>query len=278
MEKIKIGLALGSGGLCGMTHLGFLQVLEENNIELSMISGSSMGSVIGGLYASGLSLKVMENEFLRLNKADITDLNYFQIVKSGLLAGKKFEDLIEEHCIAKEIENARIPYYSVAYDIKSGKRYIFDKGKFSVAIRASSSIPAIFAPVEYDNCVLIDGGILDIVPFHGLRERGADIVIAVNCLNDYTAIDKPKNVFEMLTSSLNLVQDDLWRYDKDKNKSKFDLYVRDNLEGIDPISLDLKQIPKLIAHGRKCALKVLPQIKKLIEEKKKEKANKSKKS
>lgn len=267
MGKIKIGVALGSGGMCGISHIGFLQVLEENGIKIDIISGSSMGSVVGGLYAGGMDLKEMEKRFLELTKGDVLDLNYFQILKTGVFSGKKIEKLIEKFCPTKRVEDCKIKFLPVTVDAVEGKVFVFEKGLLKDAIRASSAIPGIFSPVVYENKMLIDGGALETVPVKELKENNADVIIAVNCLNDYIFRPKPKSTIELLGNSLDIMQDALWRHQKEEYKNIYDIYIRDNLEGVIPMNIELDKIAPLIKAGREKALESIDLIKDIIKQK-----------
>lgn len=268
MENFKVGLALGSGGLCGIAHIGFLEVLEENNIQIDMIAGISMGAVVGGLFASGLSSKKIKEMALDLSKSDIIELNYFKMLKQSLLSARKIENYYQKYLIAKNIEESKIEYCSQAMDVLTGKLYTFDKGSFIEAIRASSAIPGIFPPIEKNETYYIDGGVVECIPYNILKEKGADVIIAVNCLNEYKETQLPKNSIDMLIDAFNCMNYNVWKNSKEKYKDNYDIFCHDNTEGVNPLSTNLSPIPKLIESGRKSAEKYLEEIKKIIELKK----------
>ena len=269
MKKVKLGLALGSGGLCGVSHIGFLQVLEENNIKIDMISGISMGAVVGGLYASGMSLKEMEEVALKINKKDIISINYFKILKESLFDGNKLEKYLKNLVKTENIEDAKIPFLAEATDLKTGKLKIFDKGSFVEALRASSAVPGIFPPIKKDDTFYVDGGVIETVPYKILKEKGADIIIAVNCLNEFKLEVLPKNSIGTFMASYDCTQCMAWKLDKELNKNDYDLYCFDNTEGINPLSLELSSIKKLLESGRQSALRYIDEIKNLIDKKQK---------
>ena len=202
----KIGLVLSGGGAKGLAHVGAIKVLEANGIIPDIIVGTSMGSTVGGLYACGMPISKIESEFLKFKITDLFDLNVFNITKQGLIAGKKFIKLIDKHSKNAMIEDAKIKYACVACDLKTGKPYIFDKGKLSVATRTSSSIPGIFAPLKKDDMLLVDGGVINNIPTDVAYQMGADYVISVDCIGKAYLIKDIKSVVDILMSSFSLTQ------------------------------------------------------------------------
>ena len=202
----KIGLVLSGGGAKGFAHIGVLKVLEQNGIVPDIIVGTSMGSTMGGLYASGMSLNELELKCLELKPIDLFDLNAFNITKAGIIAGKKFIKLIEKNTKQQLIEDFPIKYACVACDIKTGKEYIFDKGKFSVATRTSCAIPGIFAPVKKDDMMLVDGGVINNIPTNVAYDMGADYVISVDCIGENYLIKNMKSVIDIVMTSFSITQ------------------------------------------------------------------------
>ena len=181
-KRLKVGIALGSGGGRGLAHIGVLKVLEENNIPIDFIAGSSIGALIGGFYASGLSISKIEEIALSTNWRkifSIIDLNY----KQGLIKGDKLKFFIEKNLINKKFEKCKIPFIAVATDLKTGSTITFNKGNLATAIRASISIPLIFRPLKIGKYILADGGLSSPVPVDIARQMGAQIIIAVNLDN-----------------------------------------------------------------------------------------------
>jgi len=269
MKKLKVGVALSGGGICGVSHISFLKVLEENGIKIDMISGISMGSVVGGLYASGMPLKDMETIVKSLSKNDILEINVFKMLKEGIFTGKKIEKTLSEYLKTENIEDAKIEFFAQAADLKTGKLHTFERGSFVEAIRASTAIPGVFAPVYKNNTVYVDGGIIDNVPFRILKEKGADVIISVNCLNDYKLNETPNNTISLVASSFFNMIDVIWKNDKEKYKDCYDIYCFDNTENISPFSTNFKDIPKILEAGKKAGEKYIFDIKDIIEKKKK---------
>lgn len=266
-KHVKIGVALGGGGMCGVAHIGFLKSLEKNGINIDILAGTSMGSVVGGVYASGMKLEDIEKKFMSINKNDILDLNMFQIVKKGVFAGNKLDKLFENSCVKKNIEDCDIKYLSYTVDMKTGKEVVVENGKISKAMRASSAIPGIFTSVELDDNCLVDGGVTTTVPFKDLYNYGADIVIAVNCLNDIETKGTPKSTFETLIRSFDIMQDIMWRNDKKLMSDKYDIYLRINKEGVVPFDIKPQVVKDLIDCGEKKTDEIIPLLKDLIKQK-----------
>ena len=208
-ERRKVGLVLGGGGALGMSHIGVLKVLEEERVPIDYICGTSMGAIIGGLYASGMSPdeiqaflqgldwdNVMSDETPRRElyfRRKLENQRYlFKMglgkegikLGTGLAAGQKFNNLLQyEVQRSASITNYNelpIPYRAVATDLLAGKPYVMDGGNLARSMRASMAVPGAFSAVEIDGRVLVDGGIVDNLPVDVAKEMGADIVIAVD--------------------------------------------------------------------------------------------------
>jgi len=184
-KQPKIGLALGSGGPKGLSHIGIIKVLEKNNIPIDFIAGVSIGSVVGGFYAYTKNIEKIEEIALSNNWRHTLSLFFDPSLSQGLINGRKIKIFIENIIGKIHFKDLKIPFSVVTTDIKTGKAVIMDKGEVATAIRASSSIPLIFKPVKLGNSLLVDGGLSIPVPAGVVRGMGADIVIAVNLDADY---------------------------------------------------------------------------------------------
>lgn len=249
-KEPKIGLALGSGASKGLAHLGVLKVLNENNIRPSYVTGSSIGALIGGLYCCGIDLDMM----IKLAKNMKPDIWMDPAVsKKGLLAGKKVEEMFKILTKNKKIEELDIPIKIVATDIINSRRYVFDKGPLWLAMRASIAIPGIFCPVEIDNLVLVDGGVLDRVPAALAKEMGADIIIAVDVCKGNNNI-KPKNLFEIILQSIEAMENTL----VENMLTEDYIVISPIIKNINP--LDFSKVDLCIEEGERAALEVMPSI------------------
>jgi NTE family protein len=190
-KGLKFGLALGSGSARGLAHVGVIQVLEAYNIPIDIIAGTSIGSVVGSLYATGASIDQLEEAALSIKKSTTLFLIDPALPHSGLISGKKIEEMLNDLALEdKTFDDLKIPFAAVATDVESGAEVILTQGKVIDAVRASISIPGIFTPVKYQNYYLVDGGVVDPVPVDVVQKMGADIIIAVNLakMASYTTV------------------------------------------------------------------------------------------
>ncbi len=189
MQKKTVSLVLGSGGARGYAHIGVIDVLEKSGYEIKSISGSSMGALIGGLYAAG-KLQDYKEWVLSLDMFSVLKLVDFSFAATGVIKGDKVFDVLET-LVGKnvKIENLPIDFTAVATDIDTQKEIWFQEGDLLSAIRASIAIPTIFTPVRSDKHLLVDGGILNPLPTVPLLSDTNDLLIAVN-LNGERKADK----------------------------------------------------------------------------------------
>ena len=178
--KRKVGLALGSGGARGMAHIGVLEVLEKENIHIDMIAGTSSGAAIGALLAQGKDaeeIDVLARNWDWKHRAQIIDLT---LPKSGFIAGKKLKEFLKSIIGDIEFSDLKLPFACVATDVMTGEEVVINRGSVLEAVRASISLPIIFAVVKWQGRYLVDGGLVDPVPVSVLKDMGADFIIAVN--------------------------------------------------------------------------------------------------
>lgn len=186
----RIGLALGSGAAKGLAHIGVIRALEEMGFRPHAISGTSIGAIVGLLYAYGLSSSEMMDVAVGFGKKRLfTLINPAFFRDKGLANARKIEGLFKEIVSASSFEELATPFSVVATEIMSGKRRVFSRGELHTAVRASYSIPTIFPPVRIDGGWFVDGALTEPVPVRALREMGCTHVIAVNvsCGKERTA-------------------------------------------------------------------------------------------
>jgi NTE family protein len=196
-NKPKIGLALGGGAVFGAAHIGVLKALAEKNIEISHISGTSIGAFVAALYAFGYKWNQIETLALNLRWLDISTITLSQY---GLLSNSKLGDYVKEHIGKKDFEDAEIPLSMIATDITCGERVLLNQGDVATAVMASSCIPGVFKPVERNGKLLVDGGITENVPVLDFKDKGLDYIIAVD-LNTNLKPTKPANILEVIINS-----------------------------------------------------------------------------
>lgn len=194
----KFGLTLGSGGSRGVAHIGFLQALDENGIRPDFVTGSSMGAVVGGLYCSGMKPADMINEAVNLKRRDILDLSATAISGSAILRSEKIKNVLDKYFSGATFENLKIPFRCMGADLRSGKKVCFSKGDVATAVCASSSIPMIFKPVQYDDMLVADGGLLCRLPIEEVKNMGADVTVAIDVLGPLREMEELKNIFSYL--------------------------------------------------------------------------------
>lgn len=178
MEGKKIGLALSGGAARGFAHLGVLRVLADHKIPIDYIAGTSAGSIVGAGLACGLSV---EEQIAIGKQMSWYKMTKFSYSAKGLLSNATMGDFLMKNFPFKNIEDLPIPFAAVACELETGKEFVFkEKGNLATAIRASCAIPGVFAPIEHEGKLLIDGGVVSLVPTKAVRKLGAEIVIAVD--------------------------------------------------------------------------------------------------
>ncbi len=192
MAKNKtVSLVLGSGGARGLTHIGVIHWLEEHGYEIKSISGCSIGSLIGGVYAAG-KLDVLEKWMRAITQTDLVGFMDIAWKRDGIIKGDKVINTLVNLIGDQLIEDLPIPYTAVACDIYREKEVWIQSGRLFDAIRASSSLPIILTPFNRNGTLLVDGGILNPVPIAPVFSKHADMIIAVNLGGPFQQFNKPK--------------------------------------------------------------------------------------
>ncbi len=182
-NKQKIALALGGGAALGIAHIGVLKYFEEIDCKPDIIAGTSMGSVIGGMYAAGLPLEEIEEVAISFNnKAKVLSLLSFAFQKSGIISHEKIDKFFRSYIKNKRIEDCGIDFIAVTVDLIKGNILYINKGDLVDALHASISIPGVFNPFEANGTLLVDGGVRENLPLAPLQKYKPDIVIAVDVL------------------------------------------------------------------------------------------------
>lgn len=178
-RPLKVGLALGGGGARGFAEIGVLRVLEQEKIPIHLVVGTSVGSLVGALYAD--SGRVLDAEFhaLAVQEEDLFDVRALAIFSGGLVKGERLRKFVNAHLKARNIEEMAVPFAAVATDLRTGAAVVFNRGPVAEAVHASCAIPGVFVPVQVGEVTLVDGGVVEPVPVSIARRLGADVVIAV---------------------------------------------------------------------------------------------------
>lgn len=179
-EQPKVGLALSGGGARGLAHIGVLKVLEREEIPIDFLAGTSMGGVIAAGYAAGLDAAYLEQEALRMSRwRSLLPLVDRSLPGLGLVKGERVRDYLVSHIGETTFDQLRIPLALVAVDLLTGEEVVLRSGVVADAVRATISLPGVFAPFPLDGRLLVDGGVLNNLPADVVRGMGADVVIAV---------------------------------------------------------------------------------------------------
>lgn len=256
----KIALALGGGGFKGFAHIGVLKVLEENQIPIDIITGTSAGSVVGSLYASGMSIDELENQAKKFSPLKIIDLSLSG--NGGYIKGEKIQRLINQAVHFKSIEEFPYSFAAVATEKSTDHAVIFKQGNPGLVVRASSSIPFIFQPTLIDGKYYIDGGLSSPVPVRAAKELGADIVIAIDISAGAQGQDNQVNTINDIEQTLEMVDQKALN----KELQQADIIIRPKLENISVIS-GILNIEEAIKAGENATKKMLPTIKLLLKQK-----------
>jgi len=177
--KQSVSLVLSSGGARGVAHIGVIEELERQGFEIKSIAGSSMGALVGGIYASG-NLKVFRDWMCMLDKRAVFNLVDFTLSTNGLVKGNKIIKELKKIVPDVNIEDLPVSFAAIATDIRSKQEIVFEKGNLFEAIRASISIPSVLKPCRVDRMVLIDGGVLNPIPINRVKRSKNDLLIAVD--------------------------------------------------------------------------------------------------
>ncbi|MGP8330312.1 MAG: patatin-like phospholipase family protein [Methanosarcinaceae archaeon] len=180
MKRKTIGLALGSGAARGLAHIGVLKILAANKIPVDFIAGTSMGALIGALYAGGLSVAQLEDIACNTDWKLTAKMLTPTLPWAGLVEGNRIREFIRTLVGDRNLSDLKIPFATVATAVQTGEEIVIENGSLVEAVRASISIPGVFTPVRYRNRFLVDGGVVNPLPVDVVKAMGADIVIAVN--------------------------------------------------------------------------------------------------
>lgn len=260
MPKPKIALVLGGGAARGFAHVGVIRALEQEKIPIDMIIGTSVGSLIGAIYASDLNSFELEWTAFSLEKEHLFDFAMLSAFTSmGPVKGDKLEEFVKTKVPVANIENLKLPFAAVATDLNRGLRVVIDKGPVGRAVRASSSIPGVFNPVEHQGKLLVDGGVIDNIPISVAREKGADIVIAVD-ISENVVNYNVTNLIDVMLQSVNI----MFRENVEYKKKDADVLI------VPPVgtvgSFDFTQKKRCMQAGIEATQKAMPEIRKKIDE------------
>lgn len=210
LTQPRLGLALGGGFARGLAHIGVLKVLEENQVRINHLAGTSVGSLIAGAYASGVPLEEIRAVACRVQWKDF---GQWTLSRMGLATNQRLEAFVRRVFRAMRFEDLKIPLAIVATDLLNGRAVVFTSGALGLAVRASCAYPGLFLPVAYEGGWLVDGGLVTEVPTCACKDQGAEIVVGV-ALQNLKFGAEPKSVVDVLGRSFNIAQqaaEPVWR-------------------------------------------------------------------
>lgn len=254
-SKPYVALVLGAGSARGLAHIGVIQVLLEHKVNFGVIVGSSMGAMVGGIYACGTDIYMLDRMVEHMNHGVLYDVN---LPRLGFMAGRKISTFLDLLTKKKTFDQLDIPLLVVATDLVTGERVVIDQGSVAQAIRASISIPGIFRPVRDGERILVDGAVTDRLPVIPARQRGADIIIAVDvtfCEGKQVVI---RNTWDVIMTSLDILQ----KQQFNTASSQADILIQPAVGGYLP--QDFNRSRELVDLGREATLSKIEEIKKVI--------------
>ena len=252
----KLGLALGGGAARGFAHVGVIQVLEEAGLHPQLVTGTSAGSLVAALYASGKNSQELRRVAETMEEAEITDW-MMPILNRGALRGEALAKYVNTQVGGKSIEQMKIPLGIVATDLRTGEAVTFRRGNTGSAVRASSAVPAVFQPVRIGEREYVDGGLVSPVPVKQAREMGANFVIAVDISSDPEG-NPAGDTFQILMQTFAIMGKSI----NTLALREAEFVVRPPLSGVK--SADFGARRRSIEAGRSVMLAMLPQLKSRI--------------
>lgn len=251
-----IGLALGGGFARGVAHVGVLKVLEEENIPIRYIAGTSVGALIGAAYCSGLSPAELQEMATRVRFKHFAK---WTLSRLGFASNQRMIGFLNSILKVKSFEELRIPLAVTATDFMTGDGVVFQSGPLVDPVRASCAYPGMFLPVKIDGRLLVDGMLAHAVPTNPLRQMGAERVLAVHLRGHWAGADGPRHLFDVIGQCFSIAQEmncNLW-------KCSADLVIEPDVRGYKYDGFE--HSPALIAAGEAVTRAALPEIRKWLE-------------
>jgi NTE family protein len=253
----RVGIALGGGGARGFAEIGVLRVLEQERIPVAAVAGTSVGALVGALYAD--TGRVLDAEFhaVALHEAEVFDYAISSVLSGGLIKGDALEEFLRTRLRNQTIEGMALPFAAVAVDLRTGQPMIFTQGPVAPAVHASAAIPGVFVPVTIDGKAYVDGGVVDPVPADAARQLGAEVVIAVAIPPDIPQ-ETPTNPLVIAYRAVTIMASQIGEL----RAREADVVIRPEVG--DVAFDDFSQKKRLIEAGETAARAALPEIRRLI--------------
>ncbi len=256
-QRPQIALVLGAGSARGLAHIGVLQVLKENDIPFDFIVGSSMGAMVGGIYAAGADIKMLGRMIEHMDTSLLFDVH---VPRLGFIAGKRITSFLTLMTKNKNFNELDFPLLATATDLLSGQRIVLEEGSVADAIRASISIPGVFTPVKRDGMILVDGAVADRLPVEVARLRGADLIISVDVTFSQEKQTVIKNAMDVILTSLDIMS----KQQFDLVHPQSDILIQPRVNSYSP--RDFEKSKEIVDLGREAAQEKLAEIRIKIDE------------
>ncbi|WP_243040636.1 patatin-like phospholipase family protein [Dyella sedimenti] len=248
--KLRIGLALGGGAAKGFAHIGAIKMLEANGIHPDVVAGTSAGSVVGALYASGMDGFQLQETASSLDEGQLRDVRLFA---GGMVQGQALQDYVNQRVNNRPLDKLGLPFAAVATQLETGQRTVFVRGNTGQAVRASSSVPGVFEPVAINGRHYVDGGVVSPVPVDAARQLGADVVIAVD-ISSKADGSNPQGMLGIVGQSIAIMGQKLG----EQELARADIVIRPKVNQIG--ATDFEQKNQAIMEGERAALAAMPAI------------------
>ncbi|MEQ8200805.1 MAG: patatin-like phospholipase family protein [Syntrophomonadaceae bacterium] len=254
-DNPRVALVLGAGSARGLAHIGVLQVLQENGIGFDFIVGSSMGAMVGCIYACGANLYMLDKLIENMNTRMLLDLG---VPRMGFMAGNRITEFLDLVTKRKTFADLDFPVITVSTDLVTGQRILICEGPVTEAVRASISIPGVFVPLIKDDMVLVDGAVCDRLPIDVAREMGVDLVIAVDVTYGAGRKTEFANAIDVIMTSLDI----MGQYHFDSVTERADVLIQPAVRHINTGEFDRSR--EIVDLGRRAAEEKVAEIKNKI--------------
>jgi Predicted esterase of the alpha-beta hydrolase superfamily len=255
-QSMKVGLVLGAGGARGLAHIGVIQVLQEHKIPVDVVTGSSMGALVGALYATGCDMYLLGKLAETLDMSILWDV---RLPRLGFIAGKRVQEFVRLLTKGKNFEDLAIPLGIVATDVINRECVVFKEGPVYEAVRASIAFPGVFTPVRKEDRLLVDGGVTERLPIKLARELGATRVIAVDVTFADARKTRVRTALDVVMGSIEILEEQIFRH---ITLPQVDILVQPHTSHIGTGEFDRAE--ECIRLGREAALEKIDEIKQAV--------------
>ncbi len=251
MKRLPLGLALSGGTAKAVAHVGVLKALVEAGISVDFISGTSGGSIVAGLYASGMPMATMESIAKSMSWLKLASI---KLSRLGFMSSQRIEEFMKELTGDINFSECKIPFFVVATDLLTGEKYVFKSGNLALAVRASCSIPQIYLPVEINGRYYVDGGLSEYLPVETLEEQGDLFVIGAHLAPMSENYERPRHILQLIMQITALMA----RKNYLVSAQRADFLIRPDLDGFS--AFDFNNSERLIEIGYQLTRELIPSI------------------